>query len=85
MVVVARRDPVEAMRVAAGITVFGHGVTLVLTEAPLEVNDAVEEMAELIELAEVAIYSLGKDPNVPTIERDELQDLLASTECCINV
>ena len=37
VLVVARRDPLEAMRVAAGITVFGHDVALVFAHGRLEV------------------------------------------------
>lgn len=53
ILVLARRDPIEAMRVAAGITALGHQVRLVFLKAPAESTEAAAA-AELLELAEIA-------------------------------
>ena len=58
ILVVATEDPLEAMRVAAGLTIFGHEVTF-LFSLSVEVSEAFRKAAELLELAEVdKIYSL---------------------------
>ena len=85
VLVIARRDPLEAMRVAAGITVFGHDVALVFAHGPLEIVHEMEEFAELIELAEIVPKSLHDDPEVPRITGDDLCRLLERAEFVINV
>lgn len=51
--VLARRDPLEAMRVAAGLTIFGHEVRLIFAGEPLSQQIMESEPAELLELAEI--------------------------------
>lgn len=53
ILVLGRRDHAEAMRVAAGLTIFGHDVRLVLMTGPVEENEANAEQAELLELADI--------------------------------
>ncbi len=85
VVVIARRDPVEAMRVAAGITVFGHHVSLVFAHGLLELSPEVVEGAELLELAEVAPFSLFDDPEVPDLPAHSFAGLLEKSDAVINV
>ena len=85
VLVVARRDPLEAMRVAAGITVFGHEVALVFAHGRLEVVPEMEPFAELIELAEISPKSLHDDPEVPGISEREFHRLVEASEFVINV
>ena len=85
VLVVARRDPLEAMRVAAGITVFGHRAELVFAHGPLEVVPAVEEIAELLDLAEISPRSLHDDDEVPGISDDDFHALVESVDFVINV
>ncbi len=85
VVVVARRDPVEAMRVASGITIFSHEVTLVFAHGIVEVTPEVEEQAEMLELAEVELYSLFDEAELPRLESQQLLNLLQSAEVVINV
>ena len=54
ILVLARRDHGEAMRVAAGLTIFGHAVRLVFMAEPLAETEANAELAELLELSEIA-------------------------------
>jgi hypothetical protein len=53
ILLLGRRDHAEAMRVAAGLTIFGHRVRLVMMGAP--VADTAENAAqyELLELADI--------------------------------
>lgn len=53
VLLLARRDHNEAMRVAAGLTIFGHVVGLVFLDRPLEETPETEELAELLELSDI--------------------------------
>ncbi len=53
ILVLARRDHGEAMRVAAGLTIFGHAVQLVFMTGPVAETAANAELAELLELSEI--------------------------------
>ena len=85
VLVVARRDPLEAMRVAAGITVFGHRAELVFAHGPLEVVPAMEDLAELLDLADISPRSLHDDEEVPGISDDDFHALVGSVDFVINV
>jgi len=49
----ARRDHLEAMRVAAGLTIYGHEVRLIFMDHVLSQQDAQSEQAELLELTDI--------------------------------
>jgi len=85
VLVVARRDPLEAMRVAAGITVFGHQAELVFAHGPLEVVPAMEELAELLDLAGISPRSLHDDEEVPGISDGDFHALVEAMDFVINV
>ena len=51
LLVLARRDHTEAMRVAAGLTIFGHRVSLVFMTGPVAETPGNAVNAELLELA----------------------------------
>ena len=50
LLVLARRDHTEAMRVAAGLTICGHHVSLIFMDRPVEETAENEANAELLEL-----------------------------------
>ncbi len=50
LLVLARRDHAEAMRVAAGLTIFGHAVSLVFMDRPVAESAENVANAELLEL-----------------------------------
>ncbi len=54
ILVLARRDHAEAMRVAAGLTIFGHEVRLVFMTGPVAETPENAQQAELLELADIA-------------------------------
>ncbi len=54
ILVLARRDHAEAMRVAAGLTIFGHQVDLVFMDRPVEESAENAANAELLEICDIA-------------------------------
>jgi len=54
LLVLARRDHAEAMRVAAGLTIFGHQVGLVFMTGPVADTPENAANAELLELTGIA-------------------------------
>lgn len=54
ILVLARRDHAEAMRVAAGLTIFGHRVDLVFMTEPVAETEENAANAELIEMTGIA-------------------------------
>lgn len=50
LLVLARRDHAEAMRVAAGLTIFGHTVNLIFMDHPVAESAENAANAELLEL-----------------------------------
>lgn len=53
LLVLARNQPVEAMRVAAGLTIVGHSVDLIFMHRSLTGEEAESEHAELLELCDI--------------------------------
>jgi len=53
ILVLGRRDHTEAMRVAAGLTIMGHEVSLVLMREPLAETEENAEQVELLELCDI--------------------------------
>lgn len=53
ILVMARNAPLEAMRVAAGLTIFGHEIQLVFMHRALTEEEAESEQAELLELCDI--------------------------------
>lgn len=53
ILVLARDDAREAMRVAAGLTIANHAVQLVFMNRPLTDDEAECEQAEMLELCEI--------------------------------
>lgn len=54
LLVLARHDHAEAMRVAAGLTIFGHQVGLVFMTGPVADTPENAANAELLELTGIA-------------------------------
>lgn len=54
ILVLGRRDHTEAMRVAAGLTIFGHKVRLVFMTGPVAETPENAAQAELLELSNIA-------------------------------
>jgi hypothetical protein len=54
ILVLARRDHAEAMRVAAGLTIFGHTVGLIFMDRPVAETEENATNAELLEMCDIA-------------------------------
>lgn len=80
VVVLAHHDPVEAMRVAAGLTIFDHQVSVVVSSGPLEITEQIVEQAELLALSEVDVHSLCVDPEVPRINDADFCQLIMEAD-----
>ncbi len=87
ILVLARRDHLEAMRVAAGFTIFGHRVRLVFMDRPVTEAVASSEQAELLELAgiepETTLAEMA--PPLPLLDRAGLAAALAAAELVVNL
>lgn len=53
LLILARKDPAEAVRVAAGLTIFGHEVSLVFMLSDSTRLSVDDEQLELLELADI--------------------------------
>ena len=65
VLVLARNDNEEAMRVAAGLTISGHIISLIFMGDVISKNDLSVEKVELLELSEIL-------PKTTNIEMEEL-------------
>lgn len=85
VLVLANQDVTEAMRVAAGLTIFGHHVDLVFVDKVVEETEANFEQAEMLELCEIEPASLVDDPNVRKLGAAEFGSLLRQSRFIINI
>ena len=85
VLVLANQDVTEAMRVAAGLTIFGHQVDLVFVDKIVEETEANIEQAEMLDLCEIEPASLVDDPNVRKLGAAEFGSLLRRSQYIINI
>lgn len=87
MLVLARRDHAEAMRVAAGLTIFGHAVSLVFMDRPVEENAENAANAELLELTgiepQTTVATMADD--LPLLDADGLAAALADADAVLSL
>ena len=87
ILVLSRRDPVEAMRVAAGMTIFGHQVRLVFMDKPVSEEVASSEQAELLELAgiepETTVEAMAG--MLPLLDEGALAEALGTADAVVNL
>ncbi|ALE53088.1 MULTISPECIES: hypothetical protein [Candidatus Thioglobus] len=69
ILVFAISDHAEAMRVAAGLTIFGHRVSCIFVDRHIEENAETIENAELLELCEIEPLSILDDANMQQIDQ----------------
>lgn len=86
VLVLARRDHAEAMRVAAGLTIFGHQVSLVFMDRPVADTAQNRAMAELLELSDIAPETTvaGQEGLTPLTAAD-LGERLCAADIVVNV
>lgn len=82
ILVLARRDHIEAMRVAAGLTIFGHRVRLVFMTKPVSKEAVESEQAELLELSDISPETTVPETanGLPLLDRARLRDALGNCD-----
>ena len=87
VLVLSRRDPEEAMRVAAGLTIFGHSVRLVFMDRVLSEAEAGGEHAELMELADIepetTVIEMADD--LGFLDADALGKAIIASDMVVNI
>lgn len=87
ILVLGRRDHTEAMRVAAGLTIFGHEVRLVFMTEPVAESDENAEQAELLELSDIepetTVEAMADD--LPFLDVAELGQAIAAADRVVNI
>ena len=87
ILVLGRRDHTEAMRVAAGLTIFGHAVRLVFMTEPVAESEANAEQAELLELSDIepetTVEAMADD--LPFLDTAALGQAIASADRVVNI
>ncbi len=87
ILVLARRDHGEGMRVAAGLTIFGHRVRLVFMNGPVAETEANAELAELLELSDIAPESTSPEMAgaLPVLDAAALAGAIAASDHVVSV
>ena len=87
LLVLARRDHAEAMRVAAGLTIFGHAVSLVFMDRPVEESAENAANAELLELTgiepQTTVAEMAED--LPLLDAVGLAAALADADAVLSL
>ena len=87
LLVLARRDHAEAMRVAAGLTIFGHAVSLVFLDRPVADTAENAANAELLELTgiepQTTVAEMAED--LPLLDAAGLAAALADADAVLSL
>jgi len=87
ILVLARNCPTEAMRVAAGLTIFGHEIDLVFMNRKLTEEEAQSEQGELLELCEIVPQTTvsAMQEHFKLLDSDALAEQLMNADLVINL
>jgi hypothetical protein len=87
ILVLARRRHDEAMRVAAGLTIFGHAVRLVFMTGAVADSEANAEQAELLELTDITPETTvaAMAGELALLDADALGAAIAASDGVVNV
>lgn len=85
IVLLGRRDHTEAMRVAAGLTIFGHRVRLVLMDREVEDTPENRAQAELLELSDIEPETTVAGTDLPHLSAGALAELMADADAVVCV
>lgn len=87
MLVLARRDHAEAMRTAAGLTIFGHAVNLIFMDRPVAQTAENAANAELLELSgiepQTTVAAMASD--LPLLDAAGLAGALAGADVVLSL
>lgn len=84
ILILGRSDPNEAMRVAAGLTIFGHQPSVIFL-LPVPETPENAEMAELLEFSEVESKTTVADGAYPHVGPDALASAILMADEVINI
>lgn len=85
ILLLARRDHTEAMRVAAGLTIFGHNVRLVFMTGPVAETEANAEQAEMLDLAGIEPETTLTGQDIKHIEPHTLGLAMVEADMVVNL
>ena len=85
LLVLGRRNHTEAMRVAAGLTIFGHKVRLVFMSGPVAETEENAAQAELLELSDIEPETTVHGTELNTLSPGELAGAMVEADAVINV
>jgi len=85
ILLLGRRNHAEAMRVAAGLTIFGHSVKLVFMDREVEDTEENRAQAELLELSDIVPQTTVPDSDLTVLNSGQLAQLLAEADAVLNV
>lgn len=85
LLVLGRRNHAEAMRVAAGLTIFGHHVRLVFMTSPVAETPENAEQAELLDLADIMPETTVAGTELNHIKPTELAMAMLDSQGVINL
>jgi hypothetical protein len=84
ILMLGRRDPTETMRVAAGLTIFGHTPSVVFL-VPVPDTPENAEMAELLEFSDIEAKTTVPDHSLPHIGTEALAAAVLAADEVINI
>jgi len=84
VLMLGRRDPTETMRVAAGLTIFGHTPSVVFL-VPVPDTPENAEMAELLEFSDIEAKTTLPDQSQPQIGAEALAAAVLAADAVINI
>ncbi len=84
ILMLGRRDPTEAMRVAAGLTIFNHTLNVVFL-VPVPDTPENVEMAELLEFSDIETKTTLPNQSLPHIGADALAAAILAADEVINI
>jgi hypothetical protein len=87
ILVLARRDHCESMRVAAGLTIAGHKVRLVFMSGPIEDTDENIANIELLELSDIVPETTVKEMSeeLNLLESETFFAAIASSDLTVSL
>ncbi|MHB1175154.1 MAG: hypothetical protein ACYCZJ_08530 [Sulfuriferula sp.] len=80
VLLLGRRDHAEAMRVAAGLTIFGHQVRLVFMRAPVADTEENAEQFDLLELADISPETTVAEEQLPWLDSTALAEAMLTAD-----
>lgn len=87
ILVLGRRDHSEAMRVAAGLTIFGHKIRLVFMTGRVAETEENAARAELLELSEIVPETTVAEmrEQLPVLDAGALAAALAGADHVLSI